>query len=85
MQNTCRHSSRIKHSFVVVLMIPRVFCRFTSTIMAAAKPSVVFVLGGPGAGKGTQCSKIVEVSQDSRSEFLSTGSRSSAFRHERNN
>ncbi|XP_032387527.1 UMP-CMP kinase [Etheostoma spectabile] len=24
------------------------------------KPQVVFVLGGPGAGKGTQCSKIVE-------------------------
>uniref|UniRef100_A0A3P9AMY8 UMP-CMP kinase n=1 Tax=Esox lucius TaxID=8010 RepID=A0A3P9AMY8_ESOLU len=25
------------------------------------KPQVVFVLGGPGAGKGTQCAKIVEV------------------------
>lgn len=25
------------------------------------KPQVVFVLGGPGAGKGTQCSKIVAV------------------------
>ncbi len=25
------------------------------------KPSVFFVLGGPGAGKGTQCVKIVEV------------------------
>eukprot|EP00126_Sphaerothecum_destruens_P008558 Sdes_comp20259_c0_seq2m13736 len=24
------------------------------------KPSVVFVLGGPGAGKGTQCEKIVK-------------------------
>ncbi|NP_001291113.1 UMP-CMP kinase [Esox lucius] len=24
------------------------------------KPQVVFVLGGPGAGKGTQCAKIVE-------------------------
>ncbi len=23
-------------------------------------PTVVFVLGGPGAGKGTQCAKIVE-------------------------
>ena len=29
--------------------------------MSAAKPLVVFVLGGPGAGKGTQCAKIVEV------------------------
>jgi len=27
---------------------------------AASKPGVVFVLGGPGAGKGTQCSLIVE-------------------------
>eukprot|EP00747_Dinoflagellata_sp_TGD_P163103 gnl/TRDRNA2_/TRDRNA2_181442_c0_seq1.p1 gnl/TRDRNA2_/TRDRNA2_181442_c0~~gnl/TRDRNA2_/TRDRNA2_181442_c0_seq1.p1 ORF type:complete len:215 (+),score=43.60 gnl/TRDRNA2_/TRDRNA2_181442_c0_seq1:47-646(+) len=28
--------------------------------MADTVPKVVFVLGGPGAGKGTQCSKIVE-------------------------
>ena len=26
----------------------------------AAKPTVLFVLGGPGAGKGTQCSRLVE-------------------------
>jgi UMP-CMP kinase len=26
----------------------------------AAKPLVVFVLGGPGAGKGTNCAKLVE-------------------------
>lgn len=25
-----------------------------------SKPEVIFVLGGPGAGKGTQCSKIVD-------------------------
>ena len=31
------------------------------TKMASDKFNVVFVLGGPGAGKGTQCSKIVEV------------------------
>ena len=30
---------------------------------AAAKPSVVFVLGGPGAGKGTQCARIVQASE----------------------
>ena len=29
----------------------------------AHHPKVVFVLGGPGAGKGTQCQYIVEVSQ----------------------
>lgn len=28
--------------------------------MAAELPNVVFVLGGPGAGKGTQCANIVE-------------------------
>lgn len=27
----------------------------------SGKPLVVFVLGGPGAGKGTQCEKIVQV------------------------
>jgi UMP-CMP kinase len=26
----------------------------------AALPKVIFVLGGPGAGKGTQCAKIVQ-------------------------
>lgn len=31
-----------------------------STSTAAVKPKVVFVLGAPGAGKGTQCSKIVD-------------------------
>ena len=29
-------------------------------VAASKKPAVVFVLGGPGAGKGTQCGKIVE-------------------------
>merc|ERR1719201_1416952 len=28
--------------------------------MAGQRPKVLFVLGGPGAGKGTQCAKIVE-------------------------
>ena len=26
----------------------------------ARKPKVIFVLGGPGAGKGTQCGLVVE-------------------------
>ena len=30
-----------------------------SSSPAASKPRVVFVLGGPGAGKGTQCANIV--------------------------
>ncbi|XP_022257465.1 UMP-CMP kinase-like isoform X2 [Limulus polyphemus] len=28
--------------------------------MANVKPSIVFVLGGPGSGKGTQCAKIIK-------------------------
>jgi len=33
----------------------------SATIKAVeAKPNVLFVLGGPGAGKGTQCAKIIE-------------------------
>ncbi|XP_061789985.1 UMP-CMP kinase isoform X1 [Nerophis lumbriciformis] len=30
------------------------------SVSMMTKPQVVFVLGGPGAGKGTQCAKIVE-------------------------
>merc|ERR1711892_983425 len=30
------------------------------TTVSAATPSVIFVLGGPGSGKGTQCAKISE-------------------------
>lgn len=36
------------------------------------KPQVVFVLGGPGAGKGTQCSKIVEVAEMAREKTMKT-------------
>lgn len=35
--------------------------RTLHSLAMAAKYNVVFVLGGPGAGKGTQCAKIVEV------------------------
>ncbi|XP_067108495.1 UMP-CMP kinase [Osmerus mordax] len=31
-----------------------------SRVALMMKPQVVFVLGGPGAGKGTQCARIVE-------------------------
>lgn len=36
------------------------------------RPQVVFVLGGPGAGKGTQCSKIVEVREMARERTVKT-------------
>lgn len=29
--------------------------------MFDTKPRIIFVLGAPGAGKGTQCQKIVKV------------------------
>lgn len=35
---------------------------FRKGMSSIAKPLVVFVLGGPGAGKGTQCARIVKVS-----------------------
>lgn len=34
--------------------------RVTAECVKAASPRIVFVLGGPGAGKGTQCAKIVQ-------------------------
>lgn len=37
---------------------------------AADKPRLIFVVGGPGAGKGTQCAKLVE---KFKFEHLSTG------------
>ncbi|CAJ1071917.1 UMP-CMP kinase isoform X1 [Xyrichtys novacula] len=40
----------------VAQRVPRVLYR----VSLMMKPQVVFVLGGPGAGKGTQCSRIVE-------------------------
>ena len=42
---------------IVSQRVPSLFHR----VSLMMKPQVVFVLGGPGAGKGTQCSKIVEV------------------------
>ncbi|XP_042414161.1 UMP-CMP kinase 3-like isoform X2 [Zingiber officinale] len=45
--------------------LPGLVCDFTNKDSNGAFPgdrkiTVVFVLGGPGSGKGTQCSKIVE-------------------------
>ena len=49
--------------------VPSLFFHRVSLTM---KPQVVFVLGGPGAGKGTQCSKIVEVREMARERTMKT-------------
>lgn len=44
-------------------MFNRLFNGIKNLAMSStAKPDVVFVLGAPGAGKGTQCENIVKVS-----------------------
>ena len=37
------------------------------------KPNVIFILGGPGSGKGTQCKKITENNPKTNFVHLSTG------------
>ncbi|XP_037762909.1 UMP-CMP kinase isoform X1 [Chelonia mydas] len=49
---------------VAARLSPRARCLRTAAaprrLLLLMKPLVVFVLGGPGAGKGTQCARIVE-------------------------
>eukprot|EP00913_Durusdinium_trenchii_P008393 g7884.t1 len=46
--------------FVRFCVAYRIHCYFETSLLTPAivKPAVVFVLGGPGAGKGTQCERI---------------------------
>ncbi|KAJ8278575.1 hypothetical protein GJAV_G00089070 [Gymnothorax javanicus] len=48
----------------MLLLLRKTLSRSLSSVVyrvdLAMKPQVIFVLGGPGAGKGTQCAKIVE-------------------------
>ena len=46
-------------------------------------PQVLFVLGGPGAGKGTQCSRLVYVWRHSAPRFSAARRALSALRKER--
>ncbi|KAL2097752.1 hypothetical protein ACEWY4_006959 [Coilia grayii] len=48
---------------MILRLLGRLAVKVPSTVhrvVSSMKPQVVFVLGGPGAGKGTQCAKIVE-------------------------
>ena len=49
-----------------MLTVPALVIDILSNIsrkIMPTKPLVLFVLGGPGAGKGTQCANLVRVSQ----------------------
>ncbi|KNC83854.1 hypothetical protein SARC_03911 [Sphaeroforma arctica JP610] len=48
-----------QHTLRAFTRHPSVVSRLLSTMAPTAKYNVLFVLGGPGAGKGTQCEKIV--------------------------
>ncbi|KAM7361234.1 cytidine/uridine monophosphate kinase Dak1 [Cochliomyia hominivorax] len=54
-----KHSSSY-HQQTVQRLLNTTSVRFSIQAKMAEKPKIVFVLGGPGAGKGTQCAKIVE-------------------------
>ncbi|XP_013414444.1 UMP-CMP kinase [Lingula anatina] len=43
-----------------LLLFPKRLIHKMAETVKAQKPNVVFVLGGPGAGKGTQCDMIVK-------------------------
>ncbi|CAL8324981.1 unnamed protein product [Arctogadus glacialis] len=46
----------LRSVFALYQQVPNILSR----VAVMMKPQVVFVLGGPGAGKGTQCTKITE-------------------------
>ena len=47
--------------FNLSCVLGRISYSVKRAMSSVAKPVVIFVLGGPGAGKGTQCEKIVKV------------------------
>ncbi|KAJ6650814.1 hypothetical protein lerEdw1_003695 [Lerista edwardsae] len=60
----CRHffsfsASRLRFSACGLCSLYPVAFSFSQRLQHLMKPIVVFVLGGPGAGKGTQCAHIV--------------------------
>ena len=47
--------------FHLSLVFGRINYPAQRVMSSVVRPIVIFVLGGPGAGKGTQCEKIVKV------------------------
>merc|ERR1712025_1262706 len=47
-------------SLIVIDILPALSLSSICRSLIMGKPNVIFVLGGPGAGKGTQCARIVE-------------------------
>lgn len=65
------HSLSCRCWFMVSRLVGKVCQKVSSLshrVSLMMNPQVVFVLGGPGAGKGTQCSKITEVSRIGRND-----------------
>ena len=54
----------------VLLIMGGTASKTTAAAASSKTPTVVFVLGGPGAGKGTQCANIV---RDYKFTHLSAG------------
>jgi len=54
-------TARLARPFLVSIahLSSRTFANLECRSLVMGKPNVIFVLGGPGAGKGTQCSRIV--------------------------
>lgn len=46
--------------FSIAFRDPVIWKQFTRKMSTENKPRIVFVLGAPGSGKGTQCAKIVD-------------------------
>lgn len=49
-----------EHWRTVSFMLRNLHTLIRSVAMSVQKPEVIFVLGGPGSGKGTLCQKIVD-------------------------
>ncbi len=59
--NATLNRYRFRYNSYLKLLFVKLISNKTKQKMSSFKPQVVFVLGGPGAGKGTQCDLICKV------------------------